>query len=255
MTAWDDLDDELSLWASQGRQPDFWLRDDDAQEPSPALDRLLDITGANSLPLALAVIPAGAAEALAVRLEKTPQVSVLQHGYAHRNHAAAGEKKCELGSARPAEYVIADIAVGRQSLEALFGPAAMPVMVPPWNRIAPHLVPMLPEIGFCGLSRFGPRQRPPALAGLAQCNTHVDIIDWRGSRGFIGEEAALSAVAGHLADRRSGAVDADEPTGILTHHRDHDGACWDFLGALFLRLAGSGRWRAAGDLFPAAGAG
>lgn len=249
MTRWDDLTDELAAWAAAGRVPDFWLRDDDAQEPSPALDRLLGITGTAGVPLALAVIPAGAGEALAKRLEKAPWANVLQHGYAHRNHAGADDKKCELGAARPAEHVIAEIAVGRQSLETLFGALASPVLVPPWNRIAPHLVAMLPEIGFAGLSRFGPRRRAQAVSGLAQINTHVDIIDWRGSRGFVGEEAALGAIVEHLAARRGGLADTDEPTGILTHHRDHDGACWAFLATLLTRLAGQAAWRSAQALF------
>ena len=251
MTGWDDLSIELAAWAAIGQAPDFWLRDDDAQEPSPALDRLLDLTGAHAVPLALAVIPAGAGDVLAKRLESAAWVSVLQHGYAHRNHAGADDKKCELGSARPAEHVIAEIGVGWQSLEELFGARLLPVMVPPWNRIAPHLVPMLPEIKFAGLSRFGPRKRAQAVSGLAQCNTHVDIIDWRGSRGFIGEDAGLRAIVDHLAARRGGAVDASEPTGILTHHRDHDEACWEFLGALMSRLAGHGAWRSARALFGA----
>lgn len=251
MTPWDDLDGELAAWPAAGRTPDFWLRDDDAQEPSPALDRLLDLTGTNAVPLALAVIPAGAGEGLAKRLEKAPWANVLQHGYAHRNHAGADDKKCELGGARPAEHVIAEIAVGRQSLEALLGARALPVLVPPWNRIAPHLVPMLPEIGFAGLSRFGPRGRAQAVSGLAQTNTHVDIIDWRGSRGFIGEEAALRAIVEHLAARRGGTADAGEPTGILTHHRDHDEACWGFLDRLLTHLAGQVAWRSADMLFGA----
>lgn len=254
MTPWDDLTAELAAWAAAGRAPDFWLRDDDAQEPSPALDRLLEITGAHAVPLALAVIPAGAGEALAKRLEKAPWVSVLQHGYAHRNHAGTDDKKCELGAGRPAEYVIAEIAVGWQGLVALFGARLLPVMVPPWNRIAPSLVPMLPEIKFAGLSRFGPRKPAQAVAGLAQSNTHVDIIDWRGSRGFVGQEAALRAIVEHLAARRGGTVDADEATGILTHHRDHDEACWEFLGALMGRLTGPGTWRSAPMLFGEAAA-
>ncbi|MCZ6863251.1 MAG: polysaccharide deacetylase family protein [Alphaproteobacteria bacterium] len=249
MTDWGDLTGELSTWAAAGQVPDFWWRDDDAQEPSPELDRLLDIAGTNAVPLALAVIPAGAGEALAKRLDNTPWVSVLQHGYAHRNYAGADDKKCELGAARPAEHVIAEIAVGWQSLETLFGAQVLPVMVPPWNRIAPNLVPMLPEIGFAGLSRFGSRKRAQAVSGLAQTNTHVDIIDWRGSRGFVGEEAALRAIVEHLVARRGGKADAGEPTGILTHHRDHDGACWEFLGALLTRLAGYSVWRSAEALF------
>jgi len=249
MTGWEALADELGAWQARKQVPDFWLRDDDAMAPSPALDRLFELTGPGNVPLALAVIPAGADEALARKLENAPWVTVLQHGYAHRNHAGADDKKCELGSARPAEHVIAELAVGRQSLETLLGARALPVLVPPWNRIAPHLVPMLPEIGYAGLSRFGPRERKYAAARLAQINTHVDIIDWRGTRGFVGEEAALGAIVAHLAARRTGDVDAGEPTGIMTHHRDHDEACWAFLSQLLKSLEGRCMWRSAVALF------
>jgi hypothetical protein len=71
---------------------------------------------------------------------------------------------------------------------------------------------------------------------LNQVNTHVDVIDWRGRNGppggFLGEDACLSLFIGHLRARRLGTVDADEPTGILSHHLVHDAATWRFLEKL-----------------------
>jgi len=58
------------------------------------------------------------------------------------------------------------------------------------------------------------------------------VIDWKGSRGFVGETAALALLVGHFRARRLGNVDPDEPTGLLTHHLVHDPATWRFLEKL-----------------------
>ena len=85
------------------------------------------------------------------------------------------------------------------------------------------------------------------MDGVTQVNTHVDIVDWRGTRGFVGEEAALGAVMSHLG-RQSG-----EPTGVLTHHAVHDAPAWRFLERLFERTRrGGARWLDAAALFPTA---
>jgi len=114
-------------------------------------------------------------------------------------------------------------------LAALFGEQFSPILVPPWNRIDAALVPHLPGLGFTGLSTFGPRAAAEPAPGLGQVNCHVDVVDWRGDRGFVGVGPVLSRTAAHLAARRLGDVDAAEPTGLLTHHRVLDEACWAFL--------------------------
>src|SRR5437868_68132 len=190
MTTWRHLEDEAAHWTEAGRAADLWWRDDDAADGGPALDRLLAIHRDIGVPLALAVVPAKATDALAERLAAEPGVDLLQHGYAHVNHAAPADKKVELGPQRPAMLVLGELGTGRLALERLFGQRPLPVLVPPWNRIAPALVPTLPEIGFRGLSTFGPRQRSHPVKGLLAVNTHVDLIDWK-SRRFVGEAAAL----------------------------------------------------------------
>ena len=78
--------------------------------------------------------------------------------------------------------VLGELGTGRMALERLFATRALPVLVPPWNRIAPELVPTLPEIGFAGLSTFAARRRDQPVSGLRQVNTHVDLIDWKDRR-------------------------------------------------------------------------
>ncbi|MDF1736027.1 MAG: hypothetical protein P1U37_12120, partial [Minwuia sp.] len=48
-------------------------------------------------------------------------------------------------------------------------------------------------------------------------------------------EKTAARLVEHLAARRNGEVDADEPTGLLTHVWAQDEACWDVLEAV-LRL-------------------
>ncbi len=233
MTGWDLIDQELARWSEVGRTPALWWRDDDAAEATPELERLLGLQRATQMPLALAIVPANATTALADRLAQAPGVDLLQHGYAHTNHALAPDKKSELGPHRPAMLVLGDLATGWMALERLFGDRALPVLVPPWNRIAPALVPALPEIGYRGLSTFGARRRVHPVAGLQQVNTHVDLIDWR-SRSFVGEEAAFVALHAALAASRTG---TGEPVGILSHHLAMDEGAWDFLNSFWEKIA------------------
>ncbi|TIS82782.1 MAG: polysaccharide deacetylase, partial [Mesorhizobium sp.] len=55
---WQPLVEELACWRRADRKAEFWLRDDDAVDPTAALDRLLELTRALEVPLTLAVIPA-----------------------------------------------------------------------------------------------------------------------------------------------------------------------------------------------------
>jgi peptidoglycan/xylan/chitin deacetylase (PgdA/CDA1 family) len=246
---WRDLAVELDRWALAERQASFWWRDDDAVSWTPALEQLL--ARAAGLPLALAVIPAEAAPDLAARLAPFPAVRVLQHGWRHRNHAPAGEKKAELGSHRPAVLRLQELGEGKRRLAALFGTRALPVLVPPWNRIAEDLPPLLSGIGIRGLSTVLPRAGVQAAPGLTRVNVHVDLVDWPSGHGFIGEGPALGAILGHLIARRTGRVDAAEPTGLLTHHLVQDADTGRFLDR-FLDVArshGAARFPAISEIF------
>lgn len=228
---------ELNAWHATGKRATLWWRDDDAIAPTAALDQLLKLHRTANAPLALAVVPAKARKDLPPALSGDG-IAVLQHGYTHENFAPPDEKKSELGVHRPAQVVVGELATGWDTLSTSFGARALPVLVPPWNRVAPYLVPMLPELRYAGLSTFGARTRKHPVRGLLAVNAHVDVIDWRGSRGFAGHDAVLAALCGHLAARRTAKADGDEPTGLLTHHLVHDAATWAFISALFAETTG-----------------
>jgi hypothetical protein len=128
---------------------------------------------------------------------------------------------------------------------------ARPVLVAPWNRMDSHLLPALPKAGLGAVSMLGPRDSAEPAHGVRRTNVHVDIVDWGGTRGFVGEHAALHQVVGHLADRREGRVDGDEPTGLLTHHLFHDDGCWRFVDEIMRRIRAhpAAQWLDAGQAF------
>ena len=248
--AWDSLRNELARWDDAGRVAEFWWRDDDAGQPAPALTRLLTLAQTAQVPLGLAMIPRETAAELVAAPDEW--VSILQHGCDHRNRAGGGEKKAEFPATEPVSQALARLAQGRVSLA---GPCSLPVLVPPWNRVSSAgLLLQLGQAGYRGLSRFGPRGDASWVPGVVQVNTHVDIIDWKGTRGFVGDDIALAAAVAHLQARREGRVDANEATGVLSHHAVHDEASWTFLARFFefTRVLTGVRWRSASALFAAA---
>ena len=246
---WIELESEIGRWRDAGRPVEFWLRDDDAVRPTRPLERLLVLTEAFDVPPALAIIPAQAEAALFAMLPA--RADVLQHGSDHANRAAQGEKKSEYPHGEPVDAALERLIEARRRLAQLGGTVLLDVLAPPWNRIPPEVVAGLASCGFSGLSRYGARRSALAAPGVAEINTHVDNVDWKGGRSFLGAEPALSLATRHLAARREGRADAAEPTGWLTHHACHDEEAWTFLAELFERIGPKQgvRWKSARELF------
>ncbi|HER26720.1 MAG TPA: hypothetical protein ENI69_06390, partial [Rhodospirillales bacterium] len=227
-TNWHDLVVELDAWQAEGGIATLWWRDDDAAQVTNALEKMLTISEDSKTPLALAVIPAAAGVDLKRRLAGHAQTHILQHGLAHKNHQPVGGKKSEFGDSRHLHQVQSDLSEGRDVLSAWHN--VLPVFVPPWNRMENRFLDLLPKLGFTGVSCFKARRSRLPVPGLLAVNSHVDLIQSRdGNRRFIGTGAALQATIDHLSSRRRGRVDRDEPTGILTHHLDHDDGAWRFV--------------------------
>ena len=244
MASWSDLDQELNVWRAAGKVPSFWWRDDDTDAPAASLDRLIGLSDRFAAPLHLAVVPAAIDPGLAPRLSRARDVHVLQHGFAHINHEPKGARASEIGQNRDTALQLRDLAEGWRRLQAAGLPNLLPVLVPPWNRVADCTVAELPGLRYRMLSAFDARSQASPLPGLRQVNAHVDPIRWKRGAEFRGVEPTLDALVSHLTQRRLGQVDSTEPTGFLTHHLQTDAATWEFVEALLERLThrDAGTW-------------
>lgn len=238
MATWSELDEELRHWRAAGEVPTFWWRDDDARAPTPALERLIALAERFGTPLHLAIIPEAIDPALAGRMAASPLTYALQHGFAHRNHEPTGSRASEVGEARDLALQEADLREGWRRMQAAGLPQLLPVFVPPWNRIAGKTLPLLAELGYAAVSIFD--RGPVPAPHLPQINGHIDPIRWKGGAQFAGVERTLEQCVRHLAERREGVAERDEPTGFVTHHLQTDEETWDFSEELMARLTRDG---------------
>jgi hypothetical protein len=241
---WALLQEEFDVWSELGTPADLWWRDDDAAAPGPKLERLVEVSAGAGL--LLAVIPAKCDSALPSMLSHAPLVRVAQHGYAHVNHAPRGQGlgAWELGLHREMDAVLTELDRGRDLLETYFGSNFLPVVVPPWNRIDPLLFEPLASRGYRAVSTFGARSSIHLVKGLKAVNAHCDPIRWKTGAKFGGELKTIKQLVGHLTEKRRGLVDANEPTGYLTHHIDLDDEGWMFSQCLaeVVRQHPGARW-------------
>lgn len=243
---WRALQQELDQWHSEGRTADFWWRDDDATEPTEPVRRLIALRRKFGIPLALSVIPASATSDLRdlIHDQHAPRkLSVLQHGYRHRNHTKSRRRMSELGTDRPLASTCDELTAGRKLLEDW--PGWQPVLVPPFNRIALRLVGRLAGLGYTGLSTIGGRRDTPTVPGISQVNAHVDILAWDTAEPyFAGAGRSISDALTHLRAKRLGKADPGEATGFMTHCWAHDQATWDYCTEFFTRTKahGGARW-------------
>ncbi len=230
------LRQELDSWADSGDSASFWWRDDDAGEETAQLHRLDALSQEFEVPVSVAVIPARLQDSLPRYLQIRQHFSVLQHGYAHSSFAAKGSKKIEIGGDRSTATIQSELSAGFQQLSSVFEGQFVPVLVPPWNRIESRTYRALAGAGFSGLSSMWARATAYPLEGLLQVNTHLDPVNWRHDRSFIGEAPALAQLRDHLYARRTELPDGAEPTGILTHHLSQTDEVWAFVRALLKML-------------------
>lgn len=228
---WRPLREALAVAQDRGVTIRAWWRDDDAIADTPALRRLLHLGRSAAAPVAVAAIPQAIAPSLAAALAEEPGATALVHGLTHRNCAPPGEKKAEFGPSRPLPALADDAAAALAAARAALAHRLVPVFVPPWNRIAPDLLPRLPGLGYRGVSTFNDRRAPQAAPGLTQVNTHCDPIDWRGSRSLADPSALVARLAAAVLARTDAPPGTAEPIGLLTHHLVHDEAVWGFCEA------------------------
>jgi len=236
MNPWQTLTTELDAWAASGKIADLWWRDDDAVDVGSKLDKLISTTETTGL--LLAVIPAHATVELAKAVKAVSHVKAAQHGYAHINHAERnqGLGAWELGLHRGEQAVLDELDLGRARLETLFENDFIPVIVPPWNRMDPALLAPVVARGYRGVSRFGSRDASMQSDDFTMVNSHCDPIRWKNGAEFKGELKTINQLVEHLHARRSGTVDAAEPTGYLTHHIVMSDDSWAFSEQLAVHI-------------------
>ncbi|MBM1170981.1 glycosyltransferase [Microvirga arabica] len=237
---WSPLNSALDRARDQGCPVRLWWRDDDAVAHTPALGRLLTLARRYDAGIGLAVIPSSLQASLATCLADESSAFALVHGWSHDNHAPPGTKKAEFGAHRPVEIMAAEAPRALHAARRQLGAKLLPVFVPPWNRISGELIPHLPRLGFAGLSTFTDRAAATPALGLLQINTHVDPIDWRGTRSAVAPEQMIADLAGAIERRIAGKADLDEPIGLLTHHLVHDEVIWSLCERLIAHLTARG---------------
>ncbi len=240
---WLRLERELGRWGRIGRRPIFWWRDDDARGATPALSRLTALAERFGTPLLLAVVPGPNAPALKPFLT-TGLVRAAQHGVDHEDRSGGEGARSQFHPSALPETVLRAVRRAGRGLEML---APEPLYVPPWNTVTPNLAPALAAAGFKGISGFGgPLRREE---GLLRLDAHLDILRWSPAPRFRGEAALLGRIVGRLSALRC-ANRWEEPTGLLTHHLDHDESAWSFLERLLTRTpqGAAADWRGAAEL-------
>lgn len=225
---WSALREELALWRQENLTLPFWWRDDDAEDVTPALARLLSLSRSAGVPLHLAVVPRNATQKLAKELRRQDQLRVVVHGWAHVNHEPDDQPNSEFGCARPTEASLEEAAEGLRRLKLLFGAQCAPMFVPPWTNISPHVAARLHEIGYETLSTINSRDVTQVAEGVAQINAHLDPVAWREDKRLQPPTHLFKRSVEILRARRCGKLDNAEPFGLLTHHKALNEDVWAF---------------------------
>lgn len=222
----------------------LWWRDDDAGRHSAELEVLIDLAASTKRPLGLAVVPDWLDALTVSRVSATPELFVLQHGWAHADHASSDGKSIELGGAIDTQACRAEIERGRLVLEAAFSDRFLPVMVPPWNRIDDRIMASLPDLNFSAVSTFADDRRGLDHR-LIQQNTHIDLIDWQHGRQMKRLETLVEEATALLAQPSTRTI------GILSHHLEMSASEMTRLEQLLDYLDGlpACRWTSPIELF------
>lgn len=235
MVNWSLLRSALARCRATKTPVPIWWRDDDAIEPTPALDQLSEISDKVGVPVHLATIPKMARDALVPFIRERLHIVPCVHGWTHTNSAPTGLKKSEFGV--PRDTAEQDLKLALERMKHLFHDDFHALFVPPWNRMDAGFQSVLARLNYGGFSTYGPR---PNSADLPQINTHIDPIFWRGHRG-LADPVSLIAQAVEILDARcNGTQDASEPFGLLTHHLVHEPEVWELSKNFMIKMLDGG---------------
>ena len=242
---WRPLHAELDRWRQAGRVADLWLRDDDAVQPTAALDRLLDLTARHAIPAAVGGHPracrrtACRAACVGARHRRCgARLGAREPRAGRREEAGARAASC-----RPTSCS-ANCRGRKPSSTGCLPGKPRPFSCRPGTGSTAPCCRRSPKQASPRCRCSARRSRPP----IAVVNTHVDIIDWHGGRGGKDHGGLVLELAAELRWRRE--AGSREAVGVLTHHLVHDEIAWLFLERLFEATAGNPacRWASIRDL-------
>lgn len=247
-TALQTVDEELRAWAKIGAVPQFWWRDDDAYQESEALELLRELLSQETL--LLAVVPGLLQENLVRSLSDCPAIAIVQHGWKHLNHSAAGAPPSEYPPERGRTEIENELSWGQRVLLDAFPTRFHRVFVPPWHRCAVWILQEAPALGFDGVSGQAPPFPLLRNGYPGETNIEIDISDWTLSGQFVGAGQFAVQIVQALKLRREWPA-LDVPIGVLSHHervtRDDFRSLREFIALLRQHRV---RWGSPSSLFP-----
>ena len=204
-----------------GLPAEFWWRDDDLVGKSEKFRRLGQLSQQTGIVPLVSVIPAQADAGLGDLVRQFPQIVFCQHGYGHANHEPPDAPKSEFGAGRGRAAVQADIAAGRERMDAIFGHDHAAVFVAPWNRFPPEYAAILVDERFCGYSGYRGEASVESGGKLRCADVDIDVLNWGDPPSVLDPETIVARLTDILGSAEPG---RSRPIGILTHHRAIDGA-------------------------------
>ncbi len=116
----------------------LFIRNDDVWALDKSFQKFFDFMFNHKIPVVYGVIPAKLQEDTALFLRRAKEnaprlLDIVQHGYAHRNYALAGEHPYEFGPARTYTQQFEDILKGMQIMCRWFGDLVTPGFIPPYH--------------------------------------------------------------------------------------------------------------------------
>jgi hypothetical protein len=124
---------------------------------------------------------------------------------------------------------------GWHRLDELFGNQLMPVLVPPFNQVSPHLIPTI-RTSYRYVSLFSDFSAPRMKAINAHCST----LAWKPEAVAAEVEDLIVPLVTALRLRRYRMLPVASPIGIITHHLNHGTEAWRLLETLLKVIIASG---------------
>jgi hypothetical protein len=222
-----DIDGRIAEILDRHPAATIFFRADDVAIPSAKQDQLLQLFARQDTPLCAAIVPAW------LNLSRWDTVcrqvhgkhhlfAWHQHGWNHRNHQSAGEKKQEFGPAATSQQKYRNIVRGRDKLVDIIGEHFLPVFTPPWNRLDQDTLHILKELGFRAISRYR-SAKFASLPGLPDLPANVDLHTRKEASADAGWQVFLSELDQALATGLAG---------LMIHHQRMNAAAFAFLDAL-----------------------